>query len=139
MHRQEPAQEHQVQVQGERAPALFAVEAGDVPLLIFFRQVRCGWGRASDGEDAEAHSGPMTHLFCRIWSAGGVWAQHISMNRTLLALLSCWVAARSFFRNALALTWTSSVNVSLLSMLNVEMSRVISDCTVVLCCSANCR
>lgn len=35
MHRQEPAQEHQVQVQGERAPALFAVEAGDVPLLIF--------------------------------------------------------------------------------------------------------
>lgn len=28
-----------------------------------FRQVRSGWGRASGGEAAEAHSGPMTHLF----------------------------------------------------------------------------
>lgn len=66
MHHQEPAQEHQVQVQGERAPRCSTVEAGDyVPLLIIYfpASERHGWGRASDGEDAEAHSEPMTHLF----------------------------------------------------------------------------
>lgn len=125
--------EHHIVLQSKQTTICFLF----IYLCIYFLGVseRHDRGRASDGENAEAHSRPMTHLFAGFGQQEGC-GQNISagIERGRCCLHAAWQREVCHWCWHGWLRWRSCC----FPLHSEVILRVNSDFAVILCCSANC-